>query len=316
MELKMPEPDLKSIGIAIFLAGTFVANAHASGYVTFVDPHERAFSIEVPRGWTVTGGLLRYSPLSYNFVMRLDSPDGRHIKVGDETILPFTAPAPGLPPPGSRYPVGQGVVMIVAPYMDGAQFAQRWGSHVLGGICPNALRLRSSSRVSSPSSSPSSSSGQAVFDCGNDIAYVFATTTVKPGPALQWEATDAIIGLAPASGIRDTVDVIYHMIGSARINPQWMMAQLQNSGVAMSTAREQTQALMQQQERTSINTPGSASYALDQAVRGYSSTPGGAEVEQQGNGGYYWNCNVPGFGNRQVNTQSYMSPGPNCTRIR
>lgn len=306
---------ISTIGVALLSTTMFFTSAQAQNYIKFVDPHEHAFSIDVPQGWNVRGGLLRYSPLAYNFVMQLDSPDGQHIKIGDENILPFTAPAPGLPPPGSKYPVGQGVVMIVAPYMNGAQFARKWGGSVLNKMCQGKLQSHGSSRVNSPSGSQSDSSGQAVFNCGNNIAYVFATTTLAPGPATTWVAADSIIGLAPPDKIHNTVDIIYHMIGSARINPQWMMTQLQRSGIAIGVARQRTQDLMKQQELTSVNTPVSANYAINQVVRGYTTTPGGNEVQQQGNGDYYWDCNVYGQGHRTVNTPSDRPPGPNCTQI-
>jgi hypothetical protein len=300
-----------TLGLALLSAISFIEPAQSRDYVRFVDPREGAFSAEVPQDWNVQGGLLRYSPLAYNFVLQLDSPNGQHIKIGDANILPFTAPGPGLPPPGSKYPVGQGVVMIVAPYLNGVQFAQKWGGSVLSQACGGRVQLRGSSPVPSPSGARTDHSGQAIFACGDNIAYVFATTRLKPGPTTQWEAADAVIGLAPPDQIRHTVDVIYHFIGTARINPQWMIAQLQRSGMAINIARQTTESLMRTQEQTSINTPGSASYAIDQVVRGYTTTPGGTEVQVQGQGNYHWNCQ-----GRQVNTQSAMSPGPNCTRIK
>jgi hypothetical protein len=300
-----------ALAVALISSTALISPAWSQGYTKFVDPRESAFSIEVPQGWSVQGGLLRHSALAYNFVLQLQSPDGQHIEIGDANILPFTAPGPGLPPPGSKYPIGQGVVMMVAPYKSGVQFAQQWGGSVLSQACGGQVKLQSASPVESPSRAGTDSSGQAVFACRERIAYVFATTRKKPGPQVQWEAADTIIGLAPPKKIRNTVAVIYHMIGSARINPQWMVEQLQRSGTSIEAARQMTKSIMRTQEQTSINTPGSANHAIDQVVRGYTTTPGGKEVEVQGRGNYYWNC-----GGRQVNTQSYMPPRANCEPIR
>ena len=46
-------------------------------WTTFVDPFEHAFTITIPAGWRVTGGLLRHSPIDPNMCMRLVSPDMR-----------------------------------------------------------------------------------------------------------------------------------------------------------------------------------------------------------------------------------------------
>lgn len=72
---------------------------------------------------------------------------------------------------------------------------------------------------------------------------------------------------------------------------------------------------MQRQQQESINTPGSTSYQIDQAIRGYTTTEGGHEVQIQGRGSYYWNCKDQNGEVHQVNRPSSMSPGPNCTRI-
>jgi hypothetical protein len=307
--------------LGVLLATLFVQTAQAQGYVQFVDPREGAFSIDVPAGWNVEGGTLRRSPLATNFVLHLSSPDGsEEIKIGDPDILPYTAPGPMVPPQGSKYPVGQGVVLIVEPYMTGTQYAQVWGGSVLRRSC-RELRKLSAGEVTPPHGDAQSRSGQAVFACDRNIAYVFATTrlttdrNICPLCPINWEAPDAIIGLARPEQIRHTVATIFHMIGTAKINPQWQLGQLQRSGVAREQAQQSVSRLMQRQEQESINTPGSTAYQIDQAIRGYTSTEGGHEVEIQGRGNYYWNCKNQYGEERQVNTQSYMSPGPNCTRI-
>ncbi len=43
----------------------------------FQDPFEHAFTIEVPQGWTVKGGLFRVGYSDYRPMLDLQSPDGK-----------------------------------------------------------------------------------------------------------------------------------------------------------------------------------------------------------------------------------------------
>ena len=59
----------------------------------FVDPFENAFSMVVPLGWRVTGGLLRHSPIDPSICMRLVSPEMRTLIIlGDPQVRLYTTP--------------------------------------------------------------------------------------------------------------------------------------------------------------------------------------------------------------------------------
>jgi PDZ domain len=305
--------------------GSATPMAQSVHWRQFVDPRERAFSIDVPAGWQVEGGTVRYSPIAYNFVMELASPDGaQQIRVSDPDILPFTIPSQFTPPEGSRQNVGQGLVMIVARYHSGEQFATMWGQRSLRSLCGNPSKV-SSGRDNLPSRVQNSAletndSGHAIFVCGDKIAYVFSTTTLKRGPFASWQARDFVIGLAPVSQIRETVSMIYHMVDSSVLQPQWFMSQLERDGKARGQAQQQVNALMQQQRQHerdfswSTQATNSTQQEVDQVVRGVT-TRGGKEVDVQGKGEYFWECNDGAQGTRTRNTQSYMSPGANCRAL-
>jgi hypothetical protein len=92
-------------------------------WTTFVDPFEHAFTITIPAGWRVTGGLLRHSPIDPNMCMRLVSPDMRTLIIlGDPQMGIYLTPQPALlgwlsPPPG---PIPQ------RPYLSGVDYARAY----------------------------------------------------------------------------------------------------------------------------------------------------------------------------------------------
>src|SRR5689334_10106918 len=77
-------------------AATTAASAHGLtdvSWTTFTDPYEAAFTIEVPRGWKVAGGVVRKIPLVPNLVLRVLSPDRRTlIALGDPDSAPYNTP--------------------------------------------------------------------------------------------------------------------------------------------------------------------------------------------------------------------------------
>ena len=105
----------------------------AVSFATWRDPNEGAFTVSVPRGWTVTGGLRRASQIDPRAAVDLRSPDGvMHVFLGDFSIGTFEVPDPvrlrmGLRE-GQTIPAGPSSPMAVTllRYMPGAQFAQQY----------------------------------------------------------------------------------------------------------------------------------------------------------------------------------------------
>ena len=62
-------------------------------YVRWTDPNENAFSVEVPRGWKVEGGLRRLAPTDVRGEIDITSPDGLvRVTAGDFEIPTFSEP--------------------------------------------------------------------------------------------------------------------------------------------------------------------------------------------------------------------------------
>ena len=65
----------------------------AQSWTTFQDPLEKAFTVEVPQGWTARGGLFRMGYSDERAMIDLISPDGRvNVRLGDLAIPAYTVP--------------------------------------------------------------------------------------------------------------------------------------------------------------------------------------------------------------------------------
>lgn len=107
------------------------APSPAIEFVSWRDPAEGAFQVQVPRGWRVDGGLRRRSALDYQRGVNLVSPDGRVVVLLMDRDIPFftlpdsTTALPGLPE-GSWYAAPDGSRMPIRRYVPGSEFAQQY----------------------------------------------------------------------------------------------------------------------------------------------------------------------------------------------
>ena len=187
-------------------------------WTTFTDPYENAFTIEVPRGWTVAGGVYRKIPLWANLVLRVLSPDRRTlIAIGDPDSVPYTAPIAAqdyvrrfTESAIDRACTGLKIVEV-HELQDVEQYAM---SHSLGAF--NQW-----------------SAAQASFTCngerqagmaGEAIAVMQYMTTLRTGHA------QVLAGFVTTSGQEDAADqLLNHMIQSTHQNPAWSAQQQQTA---------------------------------------------------------------------------------------
>jgi len=84
---------LSTIGLLVPLAQDARAAAPNGSWTRFEDPIERAFTLDVPQGWTARGGLFRLGLSDYRPMVDLKSPDGRtNIRLGDVSSLHIPYP--------------------------------------------------------------------------------------------------------------------------------------------------------------------------------------------------------------------------------
>lgn len=229
---------------------TVVSHTPPVVFVPFTDPKERAFTVEVPKGWPARGGLFRFAAVDPRPALELTSPDGGiRITSGDAEIPTFMLPGQTLAlsgfPEGSWYSPGYGVRMMVRRYLPGAQFAEQYVSDRAlpaigcrqGRIVDRRDRTDLSRALNElyQSQSPAGGvvrldMGEVRFDClrnGKPWRGYYLAGTLFIGAQLGgiWHVDHLIGYAAPQAQAALAEAVALHVIRSARINPEWARMQ-------------------------------------------------------------------------------------------
>jgi uncharacterized protein YbdZ (MbtH family) len=256
--------------------GRILASFRASGnpargdaedgkWVAWQDPREQAFRLEVPAGWTVTGGAFRFASVDIRKVIEASSPDGSiRITGGDAELPPFTEPTPVLAMAGFRegswYSPGFGVNMLVRRYTPGTQFAREYVATRAARGCARLVFTGSRDRadVDAPLNRLMSGlaaaggimqiqSGEVTFTCereGRPAAGYYFAGSLRAGaagmPGAIWHIEYLYGYLATREKTADAERIISHMLATYQDNPQWMAMQ-QNVTAATSRIVTETQ---------------------------------------------------------------------------
>jgi hypothetical protein len=220
-------------------------------YVTFQDPKEGAFTLDVPRGWTVTGGLYRFAPVDTRPSLLVKSPDGKvSISAGDHELPAFTVPTPMLTATGfiegRWYSPGYGVNMLVRSYIKGSDFAAAYVQDKFASTC-GVVRIDErrgrpdlDARLGSIHSQLSGiqvslATGEVAFTCGPGPqprrGYYFAGTQLTSAyGAGVWNVQYLHGFLADDDAVELAGAVLSRMVASSRLNPQWAAMQSNIAG--------------------------------------------------------------------------------------
>ncbi len=97
-------------------------------YVTWADPNENAFTIEVPKGWSIDGGMADFGGTKIPYLMLFDPAETIELLVGMAELIWFLEPSPDLTnagyPSGTEFYSDNSVTIIVEGHMTGGEAAQ------------------------------------------------------------------------------------------------------------------------------------------------------------------------------------------------
>ncbi len=223
-------------------------------FTRFRDPNEGAFSLEVPANWRVEGGTVRRSEVDINTFVRVSSPDGIVVTLGDEYIPRFIVPTATMASlglsEGGRYSPFPGNVLIVQRYLPGAAyaqlhakpFAQRMG---VSAVQMEQARERRELFKQLPSIGVTTTGGDVRFRGqrgGSECeGYVMAATSLM---ALQgqeggvWHVQSLVSYVAPRGRSAVANAAVAGMLGSIQMNPRWVAQQRQASAETYRQVKE------------------------------------------------------------------------------
>jgi len=199
-------------------------------WIRFEDPLEDAFSVDIPRGWTVRGGLFRLGLSDIRPMVDLVSPDGRiNIRLGDVSVPLYSVPGQSHIIEGEPYDLGAQARMIVARYRTGPEFAVLYSHARFVAFCrkPAAdaadVDFVMPDYVPMDASASQTSSGQIAYRCDSDqgprVAFAYARTDSY---GTFWQVHALASFLSPPEQASLARGVLLHAAHSFQLQAQWL----------------------------------------------------------------------------------------------
>ena len=260
---------------SVLLPSAALAQTAPAAWVQFVDPTERAFALDVPQGWTVKGGIKRFSELAAQPWLNATAPDGSiQIFVGDSQVPIFSVPKQNQAE-GSQVPQGGGAPPAVAlNYRPGFEFAKLYGPKNLATVgCMGAALTGTQSMpdlanfqtelakahlqgiaIRGGFTPPQHDAGLATFTCqsgGKPMEAGVIVDTAQPVPVGIWGASLVAGYLTTQGQGAAALASLNHMLATRQPNPQWDEAMRQKFQESVTRQNQQSDQFLAQMNRQS-----------------------------------------------------------------
>lgn len=224
-------------------------------WTKFEDHFEHAFTLEVPQGWTVRGGLFRLGFSDERPMVDITSPDGKiNLRLGDVSIPSYSVPIQYHLREGEVYDLGAQAQLIVARYRTGPEFGILYSHVRFYQTCQNPTADSNDVSAAMPdylpvdANSTKSSAGQIAYRCdsaqGPKVAFVYAKTTLTGN---IWQTPTLLSFLAPVDQVAFARNTLIHCAQSFQLKPEWLDHQKQMDSLGL-----QYQQARQQQRRAAL----------------------------------------------------------------
>lgn len=275
-------------------------------FVLWHDPAENSFTIEVPEGWHVMGGVNWVGPTNAQHFVRAQSPDGAiRVYIGDPEIVPRQVPnafswmqtGAG---EGQMFRTPSGDPALLSRFLTGAEYAKQ---HALWRLCRQpqwvrAVDLPELSQTMTAAIQPEAASwgaqamasaGEASFFCGTQQGQVTAITVLGSGPMVQvWSVlkVHAFLCSDPLKSMQARY-AMEHMAGSFKVNPQWnasyeqRVRQITGSIISMQNATVQASLAASRQAQQTLS-------RLNHPNEGVHVRPGDVKIASPARGSDYY----------------------------
>ena len=238
---------------AASLAATKPSDSPA--WVRYTDNAEGAFSMDVPLGWQVQGGMYRFGYFDVRWMMDVRSLDGKVIiRIDDVNIPPYVLPGPHSGRPGQPFVRPNMFQMVVDNFREAQPYAESYAQKRFASFCNSFTSRPSDWSPTLPAtwkSEPGARSTQAslAFDCptsdGPRIVNIYACTSTH-GKDGFWTVEPMISILATPDKLPLARSMTQHMIESWEENPQWKEHQDQLTQMGLAQMKADFGRFMQQ----------------------------------------------------------------------
>jgi BMFP domain-containing protein YqiC len=218
-------------------------------WVRYTDNAEGAFSMEVPVGWQVEGGMYRFGYFDVRWMMDIRSLDGKVIiRIDDPNVPPYVLPGPHSGPSGHPAIRPNMYQMVVDNYREAQPYAKSYAKRRFRNVCSSLTSTSSDWTPTMPEAwqlppgAGKSTEASVAYDCatsdGPRVVNVFARNSVIGNQGL-WLVDPIISILATKDRLRLAHSMTQHMIDSWRENPQWKQYQSQLTQIGLTQMREE-----------------------------------------------------------------------------
>lgn len=224
-------------------------------WIHFTDSAEGAFSMDVPAGWQVLGGMYRFGYFDVRWTMQVRSLDGKVIiRIDDPNIPPYELPSVHSGPVGHADIKPNQYQMVVENYEDAQTYAPPYAKKLFASVC-TSLTPRAAAWTPTMPTSWQAPAGAKVtqvslaYDCatsaGARIVDVFARNNQVPGAGF-WTVDPVISIVATPDALQNAESMSQHMIDSWQVTPAWVQYQQQMTQMGLAQITTQFNQFMQQ----------------------------------------------------------------------
>jgi hypothetical protein len=244
-------------------------------WVNYTDNAEGAFSMDIPIGWQVEGGMYRFGYFDVRWMMDIRSLDGKVIiRINDPNIPPYVLPGPHSGPAGHPANRPGMYQMVVDDYKEARPYAESYTRRRFASVCTSLTPTQSDWTPTMPPQWKEQDTpvritdASLAFNCdtsdGPRIANAYAVTAVHGHDGL-WMVDLMITVLATPDRLAQARAMTQHMINSWQETPQWKAHQEQMTQEGLGSMHADFERFMQQmavyhQQRTQ---------AMNQQVAGF-----------------------------------------------
>ena len=225
-------------------------------WVNYTDNAEGAFSMDVPVGYQVEGGMYRFGYFDVRWMMDIRSLDGKIIiRINDPNIPPYVLPGPHSGPAGHPAIRPKMFQMVVDNYQEARPYAERYTRRRFASVCSSLTPAQADWTPTMPpqwkeQETPAKiTDASLAFDCntsdGPRIANTYAVTAVHGRDGL-WMVDLMITVLATPDKLQQARAMTQHMIDTWQETPRWKSYQEQMTQAGLGKMGEDFQAFMRE----------------------------------------------------------------------
>jgi hypothetical protein len=263
MTWKMPAKTLLLVAVLTFAFARAQAQqpAHSAQKIEWLrynDSAEGAFTMDVPLGWQIQGGMYRFGYFDVRWMMGARSLDGKVIiLISDASIPPYVLPGPYTGREGQPYTKPQQFQMVVSRYQEPEPYAELYAKHRFSDTCTTMTAAAADWKPTIPAKwndgNGRSAAGLVSYNCatsdGPRTASVFSVNTLFSGQGYSYWVAMPISILCAPDRCEQARAMTQHMIDSWEKNPQWVQYQNQMTQVGLQQIRASFGQFMQQMQQ-------------------------------------------------------------------